>query len=609
MIKVIAFDLWNTLATTKDKSSFGNSVKKIFDVKKTISEIRDIFEETIQTKFWETEYDANKEFCRNLEIAPTEKNVFKMIALREKRKKDVKLFDETIPLLKKIKEKGYKIGLVSNTSLADYDKVVNKLKVLKYIDYPVFSFQVGVVKPDSIIYLELQRKAMVYNNEILMVGDNYEHDVLAPKKLGMNAIYFDKNFNKLKELLAKIKVSRPRKLKTANRFDSDGERPSLPILALILLVLMLLFGIFFAVWWYFPKAELVLSVMPKYSEDNVSLLVATSASSINIEEKIIPAHQVSVQVKKTDKVDTTGEDLVGDKAAGEVMIYNRTTIERTFDEGTVIASSDGLRFLTKNAITVEPAVIDVDEDYNQVTTPSKETVAIVADDIGADYNLSAGQELAVDSFIKDSFVAKNEKVFSGGSSQKVKVVAEEDRGDLKERVLAIIKDQGEQELMSQLASGEKLIKESVFWEPVEEEFSHGVGDETDRLTLALTAKLTGLAYWDQDLNSLIEALLEAQVPSGFVLGEEKKADFKFVEKQEAGVLFNLSFGASLYPDIDEAEVKKKIAGRKLGTIEDYLSLLPSVDSSEVHFSPPLPNFLLTLPHRADNITIRMEVGE
>jgi FMN phosphatase YigB (HAD superfamily) len=206
MIKVIAFDLWNTLATTKDKSSFGNSVKKIFDVKKTISEIRDIFEETIQTKFWETEYDANKEFCRNLEIAPTEKNVFKMIALREKRKKDVKLFDETIPLLKKIKEKGYKIGLVSNTSLADYDKVVNKLKVLKYIDYPVFSFQVGVVKPDSIIYLELQRKAMVYNNEILMVGDNYEHDVLAPKKLGMNAIYFDKNFNKLKEEFKKYNV-------------------------------------------------------------------------------------------------------------------------------------------------------------------------------------------------------------------------------------------------------------------------------------------------------------------------------------------------------------------------------------------------------------------
>ena len=417
------------------------------------------------------------------------------------------------------------------------------------------------------------------------------------------------NFSKLKELLTKIKVSRPRKLKTASRFDSDDEKPSLPIVALVLLVIVLLLGVFFAVWWYFPKAELVLSVMPKYSEDNVSLLVATSASSVDIEEKTIPAHQVSVQVEKTAKIDTTGEDLVGDKAVGEVTIYNRTTIERIFDEGTVITSSDGLRFLTKNAITVEPAVVDIDEDYNQVTTPSKETVAIVADDIGADYNLSAGQELTVDSFIKDSFVAKNEKAFSGGSSQKVKVVAEEDRADLKEKVLATIKDQGQQELVSQLASGEKLIKESIFWEVVEEEFSHKVGDETDQLTLTLTAKLTGLAYWDQDLNSLIEALLEAQVPSGFVLGGEKKADFKFVEDQEAGVLFDLSFGASLYPDIDEAEIKKKIAGRKLETIEDYLSLLPSVDSSEVYFSPPLPNFLLTLPHRTDNITIRMEVGE
>lgn len=206
MIKVIAFDLWETLATTKDKSSFGNSVKKEFNVNKTISEIRDIFEETIQTKFWETDYDANKEFCRNLEVAPTDKNVFKMIALREKRKRDVKLFDEVIPLLKNLREKGYKTGLVSNTSLSDYQKVVNKLKILKYIDYPVFSFQVGVVKPDPVIYLELQRKAMVYNNEILMVGDNYEHDVVGPKKLGMNSIYFDKNFSKLKEEFKKYNV-------------------------------------------------------------------------------------------------------------------------------------------------------------------------------------------------------------------------------------------------------------------------------------------------------------------------------------------------------------------------------------------------------------------
>ncbi len=206
MIKVIAFDLWETLATTKIKSSFSKSIQKHFNINKSLEEIRDVFEDTVQTKFWETDYDACKELCRNLEIAPVDKNIFKMIAIREKRKKDALLFKETIPLLKQIKEKGYKTALISNTSMSDYDNIVTKLKLLKHIDYPVFSFQVGVVKPDPVIFLEVQRRALVYNNEILMIGDNYEHDVVGPKKLGMNAIYFDGNFKKLKEDLKKYNI-------------------------------------------------------------------------------------------------------------------------------------------------------------------------------------------------------------------------------------------------------------------------------------------------------------------------------------------------------------------------------------------------------------------
>ncbi len=206
MIKVIVFDLWDTLATNRMEGHFSDAVKKKFDVKKTNKEIVHIFEKIVQTKYWETEYDAIKEFCGHLGIAPTDKNIFKMIALREKRKGKVCLFKESVPLLKKLKQKGYKIGLISNTSMADYDRVKGKLKIFKYVDYMVFSFQVGVVKPDPVIYLEFQRKANVYNNEILMIGDNYEHDVIGPKKLGMNGLLFERDFNKLKEDLKKYNV-------------------------------------------------------------------------------------------------------------------------------------------------------------------------------------------------------------------------------------------------------------------------------------------------------------------------------------------------------------------------------------------------------------------
>ncbi len=206
MIKVVVFDLWETLASSRVKESYSKLLKKEFNIKKPLDKIRDIFEETFQTKYWETEYDAFKEICRNLVVAPTDKNIFRMIALRERKKGDIYLFKESIPLLKQLKKKNYKTGIISNTSMADYDRMKNKLKILKYIDYPVFSFQVGVVKPDPVIYLEIQNKAQVYNNEILMIGDNFEHDVAGPKKLGINAIHFNGDFSKLKEDLKKFNV-------------------------------------------------------------------------------------------------------------------------------------------------------------------------------------------------------------------------------------------------------------------------------------------------------------------------------------------------------------------------------------------------------------------
>lgn len=413
---------------------------------------------------------------------------------------------------------------------------------------------------------------------------------------------------KLELFWGKIKTFWPPRSKNINHLEPT-EGKSLPIPMLIILVIVLLLGLLVGAWWYFPKAELVLSVTPKYSEDNISLLVSTSTDTVNLEEKIIPAHQVFTQMEVTDKLSTTGEDLVGDRAQGEVTIYNRTTIEKTFPEGTTLESSDGLLFLTREEVFLEAAKIDVDEDYNQVTTPSRKTVGVVAADIGADYNLSANQEFEVDDFIKDDFVAKNEAAFSGGSSRKVRVVAEEDQESLRGRLLALINSRGEEELAKQLSSEEKLISQSLEVDLKEENFSHDLGEETEELSLTVKADLAGLAYQEKDLNYLIEELLRQQTPPGFVLGAEKRVDFKFVEEQEEGALFSLNFGASLYPELDEAEIKRKIAGRKLATIKDYLSLLPSVDASEVIFSPPLPDFLLTLPHRADNITITMEAGE
>ena len=208
MIKLIVFDLWSTLATrTNPYYHFSTEMKKEFKLKLYEDEIISIFEETIQTRLWESEFDAYKELARNLEIAPTEKNILKIMALREHAERNIELYDFSISLLKSLRKKGYKTALLTNSSRFIYDMVKDKTNLLEYIDYSLFSYQIGYVKPQDIFYITMQEKANIKNpKEILMIGDNLYKDVKVPKKLGWNGIHFQNSFEKLKIDLKKFNI-------------------------------------------------------------------------------------------------------------------------------------------------------------------------------------------------------------------------------------------------------------------------------------------------------------------------------------------------------------------------------------------------------------------
>lgn len=199
MIKLIAFDFWDTLAIKENPFfHFLDNIKEEFSINLSKEEISKIYRDTMQVKYWESEADAFSELAKSLKISPTKDNIVKLIAIRNKSDSGILLFDFVIPLLKKLKKNGYKIAIVSNMSMFTFEYIKKKTNILKYIDYQVFSFQVGYSKPNPQIFLELQRRADVYNNEILMVGDDFENDFKAPKLLGINAILF-KDYNSLLE--------------------------------------------------------------------------------------------------------------------------------------------------------------------------------------------------------------------------------------------------------------------------------------------------------------------------------------------------------------------------------------------------------------------------
>lgn len=110
--------------------------------------------------------------------------------------------DKTIEFYKKLKEKGYKIYLLSNFSSPAYEITEQLCPFLKMADGKIISYSVKTVKPEKQIYDILLSKYNLIPRESIFIDDRQEN-VDAAKALGINGIHFEtidkviKKFNDL----------------------------------------------------------------------------------------------------------------------------------------------------------------------------------------------------------------------------------------------------------------------------------------------------------------------------------------------------------------------------------------------------------------------------
>jgi epoxide hydrolase-like predicted phosphatase len=113
-----------------------------------------------------------------------------------------KLNKEVVRIVKLLKRKGYKVGILSNTNIVDATAHENKGEYDLF--YPlILSFKVGCRKPGKKIYQIALKKLKVKPEECIFVDDKKRK--LPPKSLGIKTILF-KNPKQLKNDLKKLKI-------------------------------------------------------------------------------------------------------------------------------------------------------------------------------------------------------------------------------------------------------------------------------------------------------------------------------------------------------------------------------------------------------------------
>lgn len=192
-VSVIVFDLWNTLVYNTCTPTVPQLVKQELELEKlSHREFVRHYDESFCLNPGREFEDALDELARRCNVAlSTEKRV-KLKKAMESLLDCVDAFEDTLPTLQKLREKGYKLAVLSNTTYLGLEYALQKVPLYEAVDEIITSYDESVIKPDPKMFLAVQKRFDVRPSETLMVGDNLHNDVQAAKDAGWHAVHLDR---------------------------------------------------------------------------------------------------------------------------------------------------------------------------------------------------------------------------------------------------------------------------------------------------------------------------------------------------------------------------------------------------------------------------------
>ncbi len=371
-------------------------------------------------------------------------------------------------------------------------------------------------------------------------------------------------------------------------------------------VLLLVVGYVMA-FMVLPKAKVTLKTDTSNLDTNLTIIADTNAQRIDKEGGIIPAINKEFRKTDTEKVAATGEKNLGKKATGSVTLSlsNCSSQQLSISAGTTV-STGNISYVTQESATLQSVEIGGDcrnEDFPNI---SSRTVDVVAQSPGERYNVDSNKSFTVAGYSAVS--ATNDDAMSGGTDKIVKIVTQDDVNKAKDAITKRVGDEAPKELKEDIQDeGYMPIEETLKAGTPTVTSSPEVGAEANEVTITSTTVFTMLGVKENDLKTLVEEDAKEKIdPETQVIRDNglSKANIRVEQVNPSGqTTLALQTIVVAGPELNEDSLKKEIAGKKRGEIQDMLRKRPGVNDVEVAYSP---FWVQSTPKSADKITIIIE---
>ncbi|MEK7527472.1 MAG: hypothetical protein AAB574_00440 [Patescibacteria group bacterium] len=348
---------------------------------------------------------------------------------------------------------------------------------------------------------------------------------------------------------------------------------------------------------YLAKTELILHFTPiEFKDSFILTLDSTAATTTN---NLISVSQKNLSLSVSASIPTTGKKEIGEKARGEVVIFNKLDTIQNLNKGVIFSDPNGQKFELTGNLQVPGSTYNLDAG---IITLGQAKTSLIAVNIGPESNLPAKTQLI--SSNPNHFV----KVLSGltgGTKEQVSIVSAEDRSRILEIARQNLQEKAKNQIQSESAPGLTIFDLTAFFNNPKTDFNREIGEATDSLALNLSAQVSFL-YVDTATKSKILSLLLQNNPKLSGLDPNSLSlNLSFVPKdltstKSTGTLIISGQGN---PQIDINSLRRQLAFKNDSEVKKIVSALPRFYNLTVKNSLGFINLFHRLPRNPDKITI------
>jgi len=462
------------------------------------------------------------------------------------------------------------------------------------------------------VNLEILRKEVDRLNKKIYFSTDDEKIKALARKVGFD-IFLDEVEEKIFDIKPPKKKQEAQVFKqepqpeffTQSKININWKRIFAYFLSFVILVIL----VFIGTQILQTRAEITIETEKTNFEINEVITLSKDQLLPDLENKILPAEYIKVDLTQTETVTTTGQIFTSEKPLLKVIFLNYLEREVPLVMGTRLGFNDNI-FRTTEKIIIPPAKGNEPGE--------KETTAILSTLKDENLKINQGTELKILAWEEkktktedgrlfiDVIKAKTAENYDSSSVVKIGSVDPQDITNVKLKLedslkKAVAGDLALRNPQSFYVYEPALVKIDIL------NISHKVGDKTDKISATGKAFYETMKTSQKDFNDFIKNLINKEI-----LAQEKKLIISQLNLDKIELLdfdsrkkvmtIGVKGQAILVPDANPEKIKESLRGKTIDSAKEYFKM-PGIDKVTIKI---FPQWKETLPSDPQRIKINIK---